>query len=209
MGIIWNKHIQASPITDLKSDRFCAVKVSLLNASTMSLISVYLPSTDHPLDEFEEYLNELVFVYIALQAEGPVVLLGDFNAHPNHPMNHQGSLLHDAITHSDLPVPSTSCTSTGSRNTFFSGLNRTVVDYILMDASLCNCVENCLTHQHHYINFLPSPNLNIYQWQGCKRSTNTITTEKQLRMTHSMTTYRMSLHIFNPYLQLSFKPLLS
>ena len=97
VGIIWNKSIQASPISNFKSDRFCAVKVSLSNGSSMSLISVYLPSTDHPLDEFEECLNELICVYSALQAEGPVVLLGDFNAHLNHPRNHQGSLLHDAI----------------------------------------------------------------------------------------------------------------
>ena len=153
VGIIWNKSIQASPISNFKSDRFCAVKVSLSNGSTMSLISVYLPSTDHPLDEFEECLNELICVYSALQAEGPVVLLGDFNAHLNHPRNHQGSLLHDAITHSNLLVPSTSCISTGPRYTFFCGLNRTVVDYILMDASLCSSVENCFTHQHHDLNF--------------------------------------------------------
>lgn len=83
----------------------------------MSLISVYLPSTDHPLDDFEECLNELVCVYSALQAEGPVVLLGYFNAHLIYPRNQQGSLLHDAITHSDLLVPSISCISTGPRYT--------------------------------------------------------------------------------------------
>lgn len=81
------------------------------------------------------------------------LLLGDFNAHLNHPRNHQGSLLHDVITHSDLLVPSTSCISTGPRYTFFIGLNRTVVDYILMDASLCSSVEKCFTHQHHDLNF--------------------------------------------------------
>ena len=45
VGIIWNKNIQVSPIMNLKSDRFCTVKVSLSNGSTMALISVYLPST--------------------------------------------------------------------------------------------------------------------------------------------------------------------
>ena len=153
VGIIWNKSIQASPITNLKSDRFCAVRISLPDGSTMSIISVYLPSTDYPLEQFEECLNELVSVSSALQADGPVILLGDFNAHLCHPRNHQGDLLHDAITHSDLIVPSTSCISTGPRYTFFSGNNRTVVDYILMDNSLCSSVDQCFTHEPHDLNF--------------------------------------------------------
>ena len=72
---------------------------------------------------------------------------------PSQISNLTGSLLHDAITHSDLLVPSTSCISTGPQYTFFSGLKRTVVDYIMMDASLCSSVENCFTHQHHAFNF--------------------------------------------------------
>ena len=41
----------------------------------------FLPATDNPLNVYEEYLMELENVVYALQKSGPVVIIGDFNAH--------------------------------------------------------------------------------------------------------------------------------
>ena len=85
-------------------------------------LSVNLLSSDHPNNEFQECLNDLVSVSSALEAEGLVIILGDFNAHLCSPRNCQGDL------HHTFRLPCTSCVSKGPRYTF-SGKNMTVVDY--------------------------------------------------------------------------------
>ena len=51
----------------------CALKPSLF------ILAVYLPSSNHALEEFKECLNHLWAFYDSLSADGFVILLGDFN----------------------------------------------------------------------------------------------------------------------------------
>lgn len=47
----------------------------------LSIVGVYLPTTDSPLDVYSEYLIELEKTVAMLQSQGPVLVLGDFSAH--------------------------------------------------------------------------------------------------------------------------------
>ena len=47
----------------------------------LSILCVYLPCTDHDIDEYKLYLNELESAISARQSQGPVIVAGDFNVH--------------------------------------------------------------------------------------------------------------------------------
>lgn len=47
----------------------------------MTIIGVHLLSTDHQIQEFDSYLQQLEGTIIANSQLGPVMVAGDFNAH--------------------------------------------------------------------------------------------------------------------------------
>ena len=62
-------------------DQIVAVQLNVSSSTTLSIVSVYLPTTDSPISMYKEYLQELENVVYALQTSGPVLIIGDFNAH--------------------------------------------------------------------------------------------------------------------------------
>ena len=85
MGFVWNQNLPISPVTQISSDRFCAVQIPSSDVnSTLYIFCVYLPSSDH-VEEFSEYLSDLESAVSTLQPSGQVVLTGDFNCHLQDP----------------------------------------------------------------------------------------------------------------------------
>ena len=80
VGIIWRNNLAADPVRT-NADRLFAVQLQLPTLESISVIGVYLPPTDHPLDTYREYLMELEGLVSSLQHCGPVLIMGDFNAH--------------------------------------------------------------------------------------------------------------------------------
>ncbi len=101
-----------------------------------------------PLSEYTDYLLELESVIATLQAEGPVIIAGDFNAHlgdlgygrHSDPSNQAGNLLSDMVCRCDLFVPSRSESVTGADYTYANGPHRTTVDYCMMDSCIAHTV---------------------------------------------------------------------
>ena len=154
VGIIWKKSLPASPIP-LDSDRICGVQLHLTK-HIISVLSVYLPSTDHDIEEYKHYLNVLECAISALQSEGQVIVVGDFNAHlptlQQNNANTQGQLLADLLhCHNLFPV-SCSSIATGPKYTYFSGQTITTVDYILISPELAPSVNFCTTLDHAPLN---------------------------------------------------------
>ena len=73
-------YVGAAPVTSITSDRITVIEIQLYDSQVLSIVGVYLPSSDHPLQEFADCLIELESAVSALQAEAPVMLAGDFNA---------------------------------------------------------------------------------------------------------------------------------
>lgn len=129
----------------MESDRICGLQINLMDC-TLSILCVYLPCTDHDIEEYKYYLNELDCTIGALQSEGPVIVAGDFNAHLptlNSITNTQGRLLSDLINHNSLYPVSCSSIATGPKYTYFSGQTTTTVDYILISSDLASHVSSC------------------------------------------------------------------
>ena len=96
---------------------------------------MYLPSTDHPVDKFYKYVNDLASIISALECSGLTIILGDFNAQlwDMRTSDAQGCLLQNVISSCDLYSVSSSSIATGPSYTFFGGSRRIMVDYILVN----------------------------------------------------------------------------
>ena len=153
VGLIWRKSLPSTPISFV-SDRICGIQLDL-NTHVLSILCVYLPSTDHDIDEYKTYLNELECAICALQSEGSVIVAGDCNAHlPSscHNTNAQGQLLHEMIDRNYLYPISCSSIATGPKYTYFSGLSETTVDCIFIDSSFAPYVNSCQIATHDPLN---------------------------------------------------------
>ena len=158
IGILWNKHLDATPVSGIESDRICALNIKSTTCSTL-IIGVYLPTTDAPIDDFHLCLHTLES--LINNHSGPVVIAGDFNCHvgqeggpraTNNP-NHQGDLLLEMVQNNDLFFTSLSNVTSGPAYTYFNGNTRTTTDYIIMNASYACLVLACEIHDHHPLNF--------------------------------------------------------
>ena len=68
---------------EISSDHICAVRFSVDDggSSLVSVIGVYMPWSDQGLECYRDHLIELERVISESSLLGPVVVLGDFNAH--------------------------------------------------------------------------------------------------------------------------------
>ena len=154
VGVIWKKSLQVSPITNVQSDRLCAIRISLSESLCVNVICAYLPSSDHCNDDFRTYVNDLASLISALESSGPTIILGDLNAHLNDAIpDIRAQILLDVIHNYDLCIMSLSSISTGPGYTFFSGNSRTTLDYILANTCISHRIAKCYTHGHHELNF--------------------------------------------------------
>ena len=58
VAVLWRKNLPLSSV-HLDSDRIIAVQLPLQLHEMLTIIGVYLPSSDHPLETFREYLSDL------------------------------------------------------------------------------------------------------------------------------------------------------
>ena len=85
---MWRKSLHATPLTNLGSDRICAIRLSLTGSpqrTSMHIIYAYLPSSDHTIEEDRKYVGDLVSIISTLEPYGPLILVGDLNSlDPEH-----------------------------------------------------------------------------------------------------------------------------
>ena len=124
--------------------------------SVVSVIGVYLTCLDQGVDCYREHLVELERVISESELQGPVMVLGDFNAHLGGEIvgeqNLQGVLLQEVLERCSLSAVSQGAMASGPRYTFCSGDVRTTVDYILMDVEAASMMVSCHTHPMEDLN---------------------------------------------------------
>ena len=81
--LLCHMSIGATPVSGISSDRICAVRLSVDDGDSLlvSVIGVYMPCSDQGLKCYRDHLIELERVISEFSLLGPVVILGDFNAH--------------------------------------------------------------------------------------------------------------------------------
>jgi len=143
----------------MDSDRIFAVQITIPNSLSLSIIGVYLPTTECPVDTYKEYLQELENVVHALQTDGPVLIMGDFSAHisnlhyacGNCESKLHGDLLMNVMTCTDHCAVSL-CELTSGPYFYFSGGRRTTVDFCLLDNWAAHLVSDCVVMSQHPLN---------------------------------------------------------
>ena len=106
------------------------------------------------MDAYRDQLNELERLVSEYKRLGPVLILGDFNAHlgilagphGRGESNQQGLLLKDLINRCCLHVLSQSERSSGPGYTFWNSVTETTVDYIIGTSDAATLIQRCYTH---------------------------------------------------------------
>ena len=108
-------------------------------------------------DCYREYLTELESAICTLQADGPVIVVGDFSAHFGEARgtNVQGHIMvMDLFHHHDLYPALQSHSASGPMYMYHSGTHCTTVDYCLLDCWAAHMVRGCGTIDHNPLNLL-------------------------------------------------------
>ena len=119
VGFIWKKELNILPLYDIKSDRFCVIQLLQPGGSKISLISVYLPSTNY---DHDTYFEELQSVVGSLEKDGPIILCGDLNVDSTNKQHSPSrlELRRNIVDHHSLYVLSQGPEVSGPNYTYFS-----------------------------------------------------------------------------------------
>ena len=81
VALLWKYSVNdfVTPIKSIQSDRIVGIKCEFSGCRPLFILGVYLPSSNHTLDEFQECLDLLWAFYESLSADGFVIVLGDVN----------------------------------------------------------------------------------------------------------------------------------
>ena len=155
IGVLWHKSFDATPITNLSSDRLCAIRFRVQNGdrSIITIIGVYLPCSDKGIETCQEHLAELERCISESSLLGGVTVLGDFNAHLGSlsgirgcgDSNVQGVLVGDMVARCHLSAIFLCSVSSGPIYTYVSGSRQTTIDYIFADEVAASLLIQCHT----------------------------------------------------------------
>ena len=155
--------MKCSPISAIDNDRICGVRV-LLPASKdpqcyLTILGLYMPSAELPQETFSLYLESVEHLISQLNSDGPLLVLGDFNAllgsrdsEDPHSCNNRGNQWNTLIEDHTLYNVSLGCVSTGPTHTFASGGNMTTIDYVLANQDALREISSCVTAEDHPLN---------------------------------------------------------
>ena len=150
VALLWKYSINdfVTPIKSIQSDRIVGIKCEFSGCRPLFILSVYLPSSNHTLDEFQECLDFLWALYESLSADGFVIVLGDVNGDFGNCLgvrgkkepNVRGKLLIDFANFFNVCPVNLLSSGSGPFETYIShcGRFRSTIDYILLPNYLRN-----------------------------------------------------------------------
>ena len=150
VALLWKYSINdfVTPIKSIQSDRIVGIKCEFSGCRPLFILGVYLPSSNHTLDEFQECLDLLWALYESLSADGFVIVLGDVNGDFGNCLgvrgkkepNVRGKLLIDFANFFNVcPVNLlSSCSGPLETYIFHCGRFRSTIDHILLPNYLRN-----------------------------------------------------------------------
>ena len=150
VALLWKYSINdfVTPIKSIQSDRIVGIKCEFSGCRPLFILGVYLPSSNHTLDEFQECLHLLWALYESLSADGFVIVLGDVNGDFGNCLgvrdkkepNVRGKLLIDFANFFNVCPVNLLSSCSGPLETYIShcGRFRSTIDYILLPNYLRN-----------------------------------------------------------------------
>ncbi len=75
---VWER--ERDSITDC--DRMCGLFVNLPNSDrSLNILGIYMPSAEQPQEVYSSYLDSVEHAISQLTSQGPLLIMGDLNAH--------------------------------------------------------------------------------------------------------------------------------
>ena len=157
VALFWKQTLNdfVTPIENIDSDRIVGIRCDLNNSVPLFILSVYLPSSNHNIDEYDEYLDYLWALYDSLSAKGIVVAMGDFNGDLGNSLGNRGTVnpnqrgvkLLDFANYFNLCPTNLLSTCEGPLETYFSHCERykSTIDYIFLPNCLYHNIVSCIT----------------------------------------------------------------
>ena len=160
VSILWKKDLNVTLLPHINSDRICAIQLALSGSSLLTIIGIYMPSSDYPQDEYISCLEAVDTIISRLSPDDPLLVVGDLNCHlgpmgghrSSDSTNSRGILWKELIDNHSLYVPSQSDIATGPTYTYSSGGSFTTLDYIIGNAVLASYLTSCRTIEDHSLN---------------------------------------------------------
>ena len=148
VALVWRNRLIdfIKPVKGIDHDGIVAIQLIF----PLTIIAVYLPSTNHSIDECNESIDFLWAIYDSLSEKGYVYVLGDFNADLGYSTeskglrepNSRGKKLSKFVDHFSLIMTAVNLLGNSSDplETYISHCGRfhSTIDYIIIP----NCVIN-------------------------------------------------------------------
>jgi hypothetical protein len=144
--------------TEKKSDRIMTMRL-ITPSKTFSIVSAYAPQQGCEEDEKQRFWNELENVTVQIPDTDELIVAGDLNGHVGEEReayarwhggktlgrrNNEGGKILDFARSNDLAVTNTFFTKREEQTyTYQSGVNRTVIDYIMVRRENLGKVKDC------------------------------------------------------------------
>ena len=157
VALLWNLSLDdfIQPLSKIESDRIVGIKCSFPGISSFFVLSIYLPSANHPAEEFQEYCDYLWALYESLSVQGYTILMGDFNCDLGNSMgdrapyepNQRGLKLAEFPNYFNLCAVNLLKQCSGPVYTYHSyyGRYRSTIDYIFLPNCLFDSIVSVKT----------------------------------------------------------------
>ena len=157
VALFWKNSINdfVAPLEEIDSDRIVGIRCEFGNNDPLFILGVYLPSSSHQMDVFNECFDYLWALYDSLSAKGSVNIMGHLNGDLGNSLggrgkyeaNDRGLKILDFINFFNLCPVNLLSSSCGPLETFVahSGRYKSTLDYILLPSCLFDSIIFCKT----------------------------------------------------------------
>ena len=169
-AVLWRKNLSSNIARGnikINSDRLCAVQY-IEEGFTLTIVSIYLPHQSCVISKYETEVIELERVCTEYNSHGPVLAIGDSNAHIAGTVGSRtwgrgtknGSLFINAMMRSQMTVVDITDAAYGPTYTFSGGNGLSYIDHICISNDYVGYVSECCVLEDHLIN--PSDHLAVF-----------------------------------------------
>lgn len=151
VALMWKRQIDQyiTPL-DIDDDKIVGIQYEVAKYVYMYIFQVYLPCSNHPIQEFRDYLDSLHALLSIYNEKGIVIMMGDYNAHLNgliltKPLDNRGRDMMKFLNENNLVAINILDTCVGAASTFVSydGSSESMIDHIILCAESYDTVVRC------------------------------------------------------------------
>ena len=151
VAILYNiKHSNRICSLDLNDDRIIGIQFQCSDELFMYIFQVYLPSANHSVCKYKEYIEKLSDIAQIYSDKGVVLFMGDINAHISSNrfsklIDNRGKMLLSFMSDFNLISANVLDICSGARSSFMSynGQYESLIDHMIMPCEIQDMIVKC------------------------------------------------------------------